>query len=131
VELRIGREDVLELNAVTRVGEHVGNRIAPFREVRGGAVMIEIGYVPVDLVKDDARWVILLLQDVEADAARFLYTAARIFFGGLKEGVEELRLDVDEDLEDEHVVTPIISVSLQSARGLKSATSERYALSLF
>lgn len=48
------------------------------------------------------RWVVIVLEDVEAGDARLLHAVARVFDGGGFEGVDRGGVDVDVDVDDEH-----------------------------
>ena len=63
----------------------------------GGGVGIAIGFD-----QDEAGWVVGLLEAIEAGDARFLETFARVGEGGLLEGFDALRLDMDVNVNNEH-----------------------------
>ena len=64
----------------------------------------------VDLLQNEVRRIILLLQDVEADDTRLLDAVPGILEGGGPEVGEGLGLHLDVDVDDEHRCAVLVTV---------------------
>src|SRR5450759_3020509 len=107
-----GGEDVGVEGAGARLLEHVAHLFHPGVVVRGLLMFGGGAVVAIDLVEDEFRQVVLLLQEIEAGYAGFFGAVFGVAGGGLLEGVDELRFDARMDDEDVHasIIGPLCCV---------------------
>jgi hypothetical protein len=74
--------------------------------VKGFLVPTGVRGCPVDLHEHESGRVVVLLDDIETGYARFLDAVAGIVQGSLLEIRDAIRSDVNEDVNDQHGVTP-------------------------
>ncbi len=82
--------------------EHIVHRFDPRIVVRGGFVFRGSVGVAVDLDEDEARGIVLLLEEFEAGDAGFPGAVFRVDYGGGFEGIDEFGFDLGVDDQSLH-----------------------------
>lgn len=98
----VGGEDGVVFLCVAGFCHHIVHRVAPGEVVLLFLVIVEIRLAAVDLVEDEVRGIVRLLEDVEALAAGFLDTAAGIALAGGDERVDAVGFHMDMGVDDKH-----------------------------
>src|ERR1041385_207375 len=100
----IARLDVAVPRARTRCHQHLRGLLVPLQVVRGFLVLHGRLGVAVDLVEHETRRVLLLLEKIEARDSRLLRALGRVDPGGGDKCIDEFRLDVSLNDENEHTL---------------------------
>ena len=95
-------EDVLVDQLGARLGLQRFDGLAPAVVMRRRAVLFRVGLCAVDLHQREARWVVALLEHVEARDARLLDGVARVLKRGRLEGFDLVGFDVGKNVDDVH-----------------------------
>lgn len=94
--------DGVVFHAGARFSHHAGHCIPP-RGVVGGRLVRDGRFdTPVNFNEQEPGRIILLLQQIKGGNAGFLNALLCVGEGGLPEGVDAFRFDVDMDMNNQH-----------------------------